>query len=116
MLAPSAAAWGIHTVAAAGALLVRAGAGLKASRRPDARAVGAWTPRPSNAAAVTNLRRRTTPGTQPTRRRRTSASTAPASTLPISTIGNSGPSPPLLAEPVNALNTLAAGDNPSRDE
>ena len=46
------------------------------------------------------------------RRRRTSASTAAARTLPIRTMGRSGPSPPPLVEPLNALNTLAAGDDP----
>jgi hypothetical protein len=46
------------------------------------------------------------------RRRRTSASTAAARTLPIRTMGKKGPSPPPLVEPLNALNTLAAGEDP----
>ncbi|MFZ0974252.1 MAG: hypothetical protein WAN22_18625, partial [Solirubrobacteraceae bacterium] len=42
-----------------------------------------------------------------------SPSPAAASALPIKTIGNSGPTPPLPVEPVKALNTLAVGDDPS---
>ena len=50
------------------------------------------------------------------RRRRMSASTAAARTLPIRTMGNRGPSPPPLVEPLRALTTLAAGDDPSLAE
>ena len=37
---------------------------------------------------------------------------AAASTLPISAIGSSGPSPPPLVEPLSALRTLVDGDDP----
>ena len=51
-------------------------------------------------------------GFQLGRRRRTSASTAAARTLPISAMGNRGPSPPPPVDPLNAFSTLDAGDDP----
>ena len=112
MLAPSATALGIQIVLADGASPVSAGSAPNPSVRPSARASRACTPRPSSTTATTSRRRRT-PGAEfsscggdararaPRRRGRCRSGRWAA-----------GPSPPPLVEPLNALNTLAAGDDP----
>ena len=54
--------------------------------------------------------------TQVVLRRRRSASAAPPNTLATRMIGNTGPRPPPLDEPVTALTTVAIGEEPPGGE